>query len=80
MAVAADAMRLWRRLEEDRPIGPWGPVDGFADDVIRIAKKGRCHVQISMERGPTSAQSSWRSVMRSNQRRGGKEDDILRIL
>ena len=77
VVVAADAMRLWRRLGEDVPSGPRKPEEGFAYDAIRIATRGREHVQIAMERGPTSAQANWRSVVRTCRRREGDEDELF---
>ena len=37
--ISADSMRLWSRPDEDRPTGPGCPEEGFADDVVRIARR-----------------------------------------
>ena len=74
--VAADATRLWHRLDEDIPIGPRNPDEGITADAIGIAKRGMGHARIAMERGPTPSQPNWRPVTRSNQRRGGHEEDL----
>ena len=72
--IAADAMRLWSRLDEDVPTGPRDPEEGFGAEVIRIARRGRDHARIAMERGQASAQSNWRSVVRSSRHHGGSEE------
>lgn len=72
--IAADAMRLWGRLDEDIPSGPRIPEDGFGANVVRIARRGRDRVRIAMERGPTSAQANWRSSHRTNRHHDGDDD------
>ena len=75
--IAADAMRLWSRLDEDIPTGPMGPEEGFGNEVIRIARRGRDHARIAMERGQASAHANWRSAVRSCQHHDGDEDELF---
>ena len=77
VTIAADAMRLWSRLEEDIPTGPRNPEEGFGAEVIRIARRGREHTRIAMERGQASAQANWRSVVRSCQHHEGDEGELF---
>jgi len=75
--IAADAMRLWSRLDEDIPTGPRDPETGFGAEVIRIARRGREHTRIAMERGQASAQANWRSVVRSCRHHEGEEEELF---
>ena len=75
--IAADAVRLWSRLDEDIPSGPRNPEEGFGDEAIRIARRGREHARIAMERGQSSAQSNWRSMVRSCRHHDGDENELF---
>ena len=75
--IATDAMRLWSRLDEDIPTGPRDPEEGFGADAICVARRGRGHARVEMERGQASAQANWRSMVRSCRHRDGDENDLF---
>ena len=75
--VAADAARLWARLDEDVPSGPRNPKEGFDNEVLRIASRGREHVRICMERGTTAAQPNWGSALRTCRHHGEDEEELF---
>ena len=74
--IAADAMRLWGRLDKDIPSGPRNPEGGFGEEALLVARRGRDRTRFSMERGQASAQANWRSVIRPSRYNGGIEEEL----
>ena len=74
---AADAQRLWSRLEEESPGGPYNPAPGFPDGVAQMAKYGMGYVRIALHETLAKAWARGRSVRRQCLHFGGTEEDLF---
>ena len=76
--IVGEAVRLWRRLDRVTPDGPRNPEEGFEEEVLSVARRGREYLQIPTARGQSSAQAKWRSMLRPNRYHGGTEENLYK--
>ena len=76
VVAAVDALMLWSRLDEDNPVGPADPTEGFSQDAQNLAKRGRAMVQLAVETTTANAQAKWRSKVRTHTNHRGREEDL----
>ena len=76
VVAAVDSLNLWNRLDEENPIGPEDPTDGYSQEAQDIAKRGREMVQLAVETTIAAAQAKWRSKLRTHTKHGGQESDL----
>ena len=77
VVAAVDAMKLWDRLDDLNCITPVNPEEGFSQDAIDYAHRGRAIVKLAVEVSTLKAQEKWRSNVRSRIRHGGTEQDLF---
>ena len=74
--IYVGSSQLWDRLDLDRPATYGKPETGFPDEIIAIAKRGRCHVRMGIEESAVKAYDSWRSLSRTHTRHGCNIRDL----
>ena len=65
------ASQLWGRLDTDNPTEPQGPEEGFGEEVIEVAKRGRDHVRVGIEESTVRAYDSCSSKGTTQTKHGG---------
>ena len=76
VVAAVDAFNLWKRLDEENPIGPEDPTEGYSEEAMELALRGRNMVQLAVETTPAAAHAKWRSKLRTHAKHGGTEDQL----
>ena len=73
------ASQLWKRLDEEEPappVCPLNPEEGFDDDIIELAMRGRAVNKTAMDKTPSAAYMQWRSLVRLERKHNGPDADL----